>query len=188
MRINYKTVHQSKGLESDYVILISGEDARNGFPNKIEDDSVLNFVLDKRSDYMYAEERRLFYVALTRTRSVVYVLSDIEKPSEFVLEIRESAQAFRAGKNKNVAKGNMKCPVCGSGRLVLRTNGGKSFYGCSNFPFCNYTISDLKAVEINNRCPQCGDFLVVRKGKNGNFIGCHGYPFCKYTRNIFDKD
>lgn len=188
MRINYKTVHQSKGLESDYVILISGEDARNGFPNKIEDDSVLNFVLDKRSDYMYAEERRLFYVALTRTRSVVYVLSDIEKPSEFVLEIRESAQAFRVGENKNVAKGNMKCPVCGSGRLVLRTNGGKSFYGCSNFPFCNYTISDLKAVEINNRCPQCGDFLVVRKGKNGNFIGCHGYPFCKYTRNIFDKD
>ena len=74
MEMIYKTVHQSKGLESDFVILISGENAKNGFPNKMEDDRLLDMVLGSKSSFEYAEERRLFYVALTRTRSVVYIL------------------------------------------------------------------------------------------------------------------
>ena len=77
MEIEYKTVHQSKGIERDFVVLISGEDAKNGFPNKMEDDILLNLLLGDNSPYEYAEERRLFYVALTRTKSIVYILSNI---------------------------------------------------------------------------------------------------------------
>ena len=55
---------------------------------------------------------------------------------------------------------------------------------CANYPFCGYTINDLKAVVTNNRCPECGDFLVIRNGSNGRFIGCHNYPRCRHTRQL----
>ena len=83
MQLKYSTVHGSKGLESDFVVLISGEDADNGFPNKTEDDAVLDLLLGKKNSYEYAEERRLFYVALTSTKSIVYLLSDKEKSSQY---------------------------------------------------------------------------------------------------------
>lgn len=76
------------------------------------------------------------------------------------------------------------CPWCKSGHLVVRTSeiDGKSFYGCSNYPYCTYTNYDMKAVYNNNRCPECGDFLVLRKSKYGTFLGCHNYPRCKHTQ------
>ena len=76
------------------------------------------------------------------------------------------------------------CPWCKSGHLVIKKTEaeGKSFYACSNFPYCTYTNDDINAVLQNNRCPQCGDFLVLRKGKYGPFFGCHNYPRCKYTQ------
>ena len=72
-------------------------------------------------------------------------------------------------------------------RLVIRTNGlnGKKFYGCSNFPFCNYKIDDFRAVDRNLRCPECGDFLVYRKGPYGAFYGCRNYPRCKHKEEYF---
>ena len=76
------------------------------------------------------------------------------------------------------------CPWCKSGHLVVRKSeiDGKSFYGCSNFPYCSYTNDNMKAVYHNNRCPVCGDFLVLRKGKYGTFFGCHNYPRCKHKQ------
>ena len=88
IEMSYSTVHGSKGLESDFVILISGENAQNGFPNKTEDDTLLSLLLGKKNDFEYAEERRLFYVALTRTKSIVYLLSEKNKSSEFIQEIK----------------------------------------------------------------------------------------------------
>lgn len=187
MSLTYKTVHQSKGLECDFVILISGENAKNGFPNKMEDDRLLDLVLVDKSNYEYAEERRLFYVALTRTRSIVYILSDKNKPSVFVQEIEDRVKIENLELFFKEMPDDVLCPYCESGKLVLhKGKDGKSFYGCSNFPYCRYTINDLKAVFINNRCPDCGDFLVVRNGKNGKFIGCHSFPYCKYTRQLND--
>lgn len=78
------------------------------------------------------------------------------------------------------------CPWCKSGQLVLKNglNKKSEFYGCSNFPYCNYSINDLEAVKVNNRCPECGDFLTIRNGPFGRFVGCHNYPRCKYTRQL----
>lgn len=190
MNMTYKTVHQSKGLESDYVILISSENAQNGFPNKMEDDCLLELLLGEKEGFEFAEERRLFYVALTRTRSIVYILCDKQKPSVFIKEIEdrvkiENPEIFQSEDTKIVL-----CPRCKSGKLILRKSheGYLSFYGCSNFPYCRYSINDLKAVSIDNRCPDCNDFLVIRQGRYGKFLGCHNYPYCKYKRDLSGSD
>ena len=189
LNLSYNTVHGSKGLESDFVILISGEDAQNGFPNKTEDDNILTLLLGKKNNFEYAEERRLFYVALTRTKSIVYLLSDKTNSSEFLQEIKNSCYIMS---DESVEKQEQEylCPWCKSGHLVVRTAEvtGKSFYGCSNFPYCSYTNDNMKSVYFNNRCPECGDFLVLRKGKYGTFFGCHNYPRCNYTRKDIETE
>ena len=58
-----------------------------GFPNKIVNDSILDFAVNDKDSYPYEEERRLFYVALTRTKNNVYILTKKNKESIFVKEI-----------------------------------------------------------------------------------------------------
>lgn len=188
MHLSYSTVHGSKGLEEDYVIIINADDSRLGFPNKMEDDELLNMVLSSKSNYEYAEERRLWYVALTRTRNYTYILAHNENHSIFVKEIESKCKII----NPNMEidhKGEINCPKCKSGRLVLCLNSStnENFYGCSNYPYCDYTIYDFKAVQRNMRCKSCGDFMIYRRGQWGPFYGCHNYPKCKniekYTSN-----
>ena len=184
MDLSYSTVHGAKGLESEFVILISGENAKNGFPNKIEDDNILLPLLGAGSNFEYAEERRLFYVALTRTHSIVYLLSDASRPSTFIKEIEGKCYILSSGIAGEEERRN--CPWCKSGYLVKRKleNASEPFYGCSNYPYCTYTNRDTISVRDNKRCPMCGDFLVVRKGRYGVFLGCHNYPRCNYTEQI----
>lgn len=85
--IKYLTVHRSKGLEEDNVILINCNDDFLGFPNKIRDDLIFELIARKKEKILYPEERRLFYVALTRTKQCVYVMSQKNRISPFVLEI-----------------------------------------------------------------------------------------------------
>ena len=87
MEMKYYTVHSSKGLEEDYVILLNGDDDYNGFPNKMEEDPIVSMLLKNNDNYPFAEERRLFYVAITRTKLITYILADRNAPSEFVSEI-----------------------------------------------------------------------------------------------------
>ena len=87
IKMRYMTVHKSKGLENDNVILINLEDKTLGFPNKIQDDKLLRFVKKDYEKYPYSEERRLFYVALTRTKNNVYLLTKHNNESLFVKEI-----------------------------------------------------------------------------------------------------
>ena len=68
------------------------------------------------------------------------------------------------------------------GLLILRASGdNRKFYGCNNYPYCDYTNDNIKAVRENRRCRVCGDFMVIRKGKYGVFYGCSSYPKCKHT-------
>jgi DNA helicase-4 len=81
------TVHRSKGLEADYVIVDGLTADEFGFPSEIEDDPLMGLVLARPDDYPHAEERRLFYVALTRARHQVHVIADRGHPSSFALEL-----------------------------------------------------------------------------------------------------
>ena len=82
---NFKTVHKAKGLESNNVILLNLNNSNYGFPNKI--DNELQKKILPKNKYLYEEERRLFYVALTRTKNNIYLLVDKENPSIFVKEL-----------------------------------------------------------------------------------------------------
>ena len=85
-KIEFLTVHKSKGLEADYVIILQCNKDTYGFPSLVSDDPVLNYVLTKSDQYPYGEERRLFYVAITRAKVKTYILYDKRFPSVFVDE------------------------------------------------------------------------------------------------------
>ncbi|MBR5038713.1 MAG: UvrD-helicase domain-containing protein [Prevotella sp.] len=85
-KIEFMTVHKSKGLEADYVIILQCNKDIYGFPSMISDDPVLDHVLTKSDQFPYGEERRLFYVAITRAKIRTMVLYDQRLPSVFVNE------------------------------------------------------------------------------------------------------
>lgn len=86
-KVKYLTVHSSKGLEDECVVLINLTDDILGFPNKIKDNKILSYVSFGVNNYPYDEERRLFYVALTRTKNEVFLLVDKKNESIFVKEL-----------------------------------------------------------------------------------------------------
>lgn len=73
-KIEFLTVHKSKGLEADYVVILQCNKDTYGFPSMISDDPVLNYVLTESDQYPFGEERRLFYVAITRAKIKTYIL------------------------------------------------------------------------------------------------------------------
>ena len=87
IEFQYMTVHQSKGLEEECVILIHLENSIMGFPNKLEEDNIFR-LLQSSETFAYEEERRLFYVALTRTKNENYLLIPTENESIFVKELK----------------------------------------------------------------------------------------------------
>ena len=110
--IQFMSVHSAKGLEADYVILINCNQGIYGFPSLIADDPVLGYVLSEDEQYENAEERRLFYVAVTRAKKHTYVLFDEKRPSTFIKELRPV-----------VKQGEHLCPLCSDGKVILIKSG-----------------------------------------------------------------
>lgn len=104
-KIEFLTVHKSKGLEADYVILLQCNKDTYGFPSLVNDDPVLNYVLTKGDQYPFGEERRLFYVAITRAKTKTFVLYDKRFPSVFVNEFlhpeKLTAESYSKHPNAN---------------------------------------------------------------------------------------
>ena len=88
----YLTIHGSKGKEADYVVLIGMRSGTYGFPCEIEDDQVLNLVLSQGDMYPNAEERRLFYVGLTRAKNKVFLLANRNAISPFISEALQDSE------------------------------------------------------------------------------------------------
>ena len=87
--VRYMTIHKAKGLEEDNVILINLVDDILGFPSQIKNDDILRLVSMNKEMYPYSEERRLMYVALTRTKNKIYLIIPRNKISIFVKEIKK---------------------------------------------------------------------------------------------------
>ena len=85
----YKTIHKSKGLEADNVIIINMFSGTNGFPSQKENDELLTLVLPNPEEFAFAEERRLMYVAMTRAKKRIYMFTgdSIFAVSDFIHEI-----------------------------------------------------------------------------------------------------
>lgn len=94
LKIRFLTVHQSKGLEADYVIILNNREAKLGFPAHIKDPplktELVKIAEELRLDQVSVnEERRLFYVALTRVKKQVILLTVDGKESSFIKELRQ---------------------------------------------------------------------------------------------------
>lgn len=186
LKISYMTVHKAKGLEADFVILLNFKNDLLGFPNRIADDPVLSLLLSDQEDIPFAEERRVFYVALTRTRNRIYILTPGNEPSIFLKDLPRDVQDVADEVRAHLPT----CPKCGTGRLLPRkTKNGTSheFYGCSNFPRCDYTLP-VQRVPLTADTPRCscGGFLVpVKNPRNGQiFLGCTEYGRIQPYRHI----
>lgn len=86
-KLKFLTVHKSKGLEAEYTIILNCNNTPLGFPNKIENHKIINKLFPNEK-MIYAEERRLFYVAITRCKNSTYIMYDNTNPSVFVKEIK----------------------------------------------------------------------------------------------------
>lgn len=91
---------------------------------------------------------------------------------------------------------NIPCPKCKKPLQKIWSK-NKYFYGCSNYPECDFT-SPLEALNFkkedyaedfdwNQKCPKCGSQTTLRHGRFGPFLGCLKYPKCKGIINIPKK-
>ena len=179
--IKYLTVHKSKGTEADNVIILNLKNHLLGFPNKMTDDPILSLLLNDKEKYKFSEERRLFYVALTRTKNEVVLLipSDV---SVFVEEILNDNNYLLSKNDQTINTTN--CPYCKTGKLIVRQNpsSANKFLGCSHYPGCNQTFNKVEILENKFLCPDCkSGFMTKRAGKYSDFLGCTNYPKCTNT-------
>jgi len=207
LNINFKTVHRSKGLEADYVIILDVISSFLGFPNEKADDHILNMVLSEPEAFPNSEERRLFYVALTRAKKKVFINTQSGSVSTFVSEIIQSPHEFNLiGKNPD---DEPDCNECVQGKLKLKEGSFGSFWGCSNYPYCKNLskpcphchkgyprrIDSGEVVckiceQTVESCPKkdCNGWLEQRTGKYGPFWGCTEYTAdkkpCSFTKDI----
>lgn len=87
LQMEFLSAHRSKGLQADYVFILNNKEKSYGFPSKIQNDAVVQLLLDDSEDYLYSEERRLFYVAMTRTKKKAWLLVQSGNKSVFVKEL-----------------------------------------------------------------------------------------------------
>ncbi len=131
--IEFLTVHKAKGATFDYSILIDVNAGLLGFPSEIVDDPLLQLVLHQGDSFKNAEERRLFYVALTRAKNTNYILTQKGRESKFIKELQKKKRDYKQQQTN-------RCPQC-HGELVERQGPFGAFYGCKNYPLCDYVLS-----------------------------------------------
>lgn len=150
--VSFLTIHRSKGSEADYIILPEMVSASRGrsFPNKRADDPVLSLAMPAGDDYPESEERRLFYVALTRARCSVVMFTVLGQCSTFLRELEtDGAVALTTVDGKTAQEES--CPSCKQGALIMRTGRFGEFRSCSNFPVCRYKPKKSKLLP-NAKC------------------------------------
>lgn len=197
IKIQFMTAHSSKGLGYDDVIIINTSNSTFGFPCKIDDDPVLKLVTHEDTSIQFAEERRLFYVAMTRTKNRVYMITPENKPSEFVLELIKNYKNIvldgELKESETQLLSNKLCPICGY-PLKYRMNNtyGLKLYMCTNeSEICNFISNDLHGgIMAIQKCDKCQDgYLIVKQKKDGGTIlGCTNYtPDKKGCNNVVDS-
>lgn len=139
--VRFSTIHASKGLEADYVIIPGLTRDKSAFPSKAADDPVLRLAMPAGEEFPHAEERRLFYVALTRARRAVTLVTVRHRESKFLVELVKE-QGVRLTLADGGKSSVVHCPACADGVMVPRTSKHGRFYGCSNFPKCRHTMKE----------------------------------------------
>jgi DNA helicase-4 len=189
--IGFRTVHSAKGLEADYVLILNMIEDNFGFPSQIADDPVLVLAMPGGEDFPMAEERRVFYVAMTRARRQVRIYTKSSAPSRFLIEMAGQGlielQLDDGGQLQ-------PCPKCRKGVLTQRSGTYGAFESCGVCDF-KRNLAEGAPHRPGNRvrlttpmvagdtCPTCtiGRMMERAKARYGPMVGCSGYPDCKTT-------
>ncbi|WP_342315745.1 UvrD-helicase domain-containing protein [Lysobacter sp. FW306-1B-D06B] len=132
----YHTMHSAKGLQADYVLVVGLYRVEHDFfcfPSEREDDPLLEMVLPAKEGVTDAEERRLFYVALTRAKRQAVLLTQSKYPSPYAIELlrehRDGSVLFNGSQELPP-----ECPHCEQGVVLVRYNPKteRTFHACSN--------------------------------------------------------
>jgi DNA helicase-4 len=142
LNVTFRTMHGSKGLEADYVIIPGMTTGTYGFPSNVTDDPVLDLAMPVPESFEHAEERRLLYVALTRARREVVLIAPPDRMSPFVVELLKDLKVSFTNDGSRPVE---ICPECGLGTMVVRNGPYRQRLGCSTFPSCEYTRKLVKA-------------------------------------------
>lgn len=114
LKVTAKTIHAAKGLEAKVVFIIGLTDGSGGFPDIWLDDVIFRVVKDVKYDRLMEEERRLFYVALTRAKDELFLLTQMGSESRFIDEIPAAFYAVNKTEFKNIISPVPVCTNCGT--------------------------------------------------------------------------
>jgi DNA helicase-4 len=204
LTITTMSVHASKGKEADFVIVLGLNKGEFGFPPEKSLHPLLALFNPTEQAIAFAEERRVFYVALTRAKHHVYLVTNAEKTSSFVreLELEDYDITHHVSTHSAIQDGIPKqmCPECELGYLNVKQSHSRHYLQCNEAPLCYYTQSLCKLCQsalqrqgqfnlcINPQCnyrepicPVCGGILMKREGQYGAFWGCNNYRSNKAT-------
>ncbi|MBM7035340.1 UvrD-helicase domain-containing protein [Vibrio ulleungensis] len=199
--------HASKGKEADYVVILGLGSGKHGFPSEKQIPPLIEALLPQGDEFKHAEERRLFYVAITRARHKAYLLVDMTDPSDFILELMNNSYLVEVDEfDVSLVQLEAEKIICGSCKVgTLQPRSGKygRFMSCSLFPRCknketqcdkcgspmSRSIKEGFQVCIDSNCAyerpvcqNCGSEMKLRHGKYGAFWGCS-----TYRRNVEDN-
>lgn len=208
--IEEATIHRSKGLEADYIIILGLEEGLKGFPRKMDDDPLIKIFQPQDDQFPDAEERRVMYVAMSRARYGVYMCFKPTSRSEFLDEIEAIALSKNIAINIfNFSTVTKECPECrkkgNRGTMTPQTNhhqvanadaDARIFLTC-NFSRKHQDALSCKHTEKNVHCYQCKEvginsFLSTKKINQEWFVFCPSsecslkIPFFDF-RNVIQK-
>ncbi|WP_090430552.1 UvrD-helicase domain-containing protein [Ectopseudomonas guguanensis] len=146
IELSFLSIHRSKGAEADYVILPAMISAARSysFPSIMADDPIMNLAMADGDSYPFGEERRLFYVALTRARRSIAMFTIQGQISVFLMElVKDGAVTVEVPDDTRLIR--KKCPRCHVGEVVSKKGPWGSFQSCNNYPSCDYKPSKRSA-------------------------------------------
>jgi DNA helicase-4 len=201
--LSFRSIHSSKGLEADHVIVLNLFRGRTGFPSEIVDDPLLSLVSPDAEPFENAEERRVMYVAMTRARRTLTLMGSASKQSAFVSELMADSE-YGIVANDEGQEPVPVCSECGGHLLAVPTKEGRTWYRCEHVDLCGHSLpacsecgtglprrqhtSDEAKCSCGGTfcaCPDCQDgWLVERSGRYSPFLGCVTYPICRGKKRL----
>lgn len=112
VRVQSKTIHAAKGLEAKVVFIIGLTEGNGGFPDIWLEDRIFQVIKKANHDLLMEEERRLFYVAITRAKDKLFLITEKGNESSFLKEIPETFTVKTSIPIKSVVEKVITCDKC----------------------------------------------------------------------------
>ncbi|MBK8194075.1 MAG: UvrD-helicase domain-containing protein [Lewinellaceae bacterium] len=112
LSIPHKTIHSAKGLEAKIVFIVGLTDGFGGFPDIWLEDRIFQVVKKANLDLLLEEERRLFYVAITRAKDKLFLITEKGRESSFLKEIPDTYTVRTGVPMPSVVEEVRICPSC----------------------------------------------------------------------------